>query len=35
MMKPEGEFGKLESAVVSEMGLGETDWRVEKLEINN
>ena len=31
MMKPEGEFGKLESAVVSEMGLGETDWRVEKI----
>ena len=31
MMKPEGEFGKLESAVVREMGLGETDWRVEKI----
>lgn len=31
MMKPEGEFGKLESAVVKEMGLGETDWRVEKI----
>ena len=31
MMKPEGEFGKLESAVVEEMGLGETDWRVEKI----
>ena len=31
MMKPEGEFGNLESAVVSEMGLGETDWRVEKI----
>ncbi|GIQ96228.1 MAG: tRNA pseudouridine(13) synthase TruD [Methanobacteriota archaeon] len=31
MIKPEGEFGKLESAVVNEMGLGETDWRVEKI----
>ncbi|MGB0488477.1 MAG: tRNA pseudouridine(13) synthase TruD [Candidatus Poseidoniaceae archaeon] len=31
MMKPEGEFGKLESAVVKKMGLGETDWRVEKI----
>ena len=31
MMKPDGEFGNLESAVVSEMGLGETDWRVEKI----
>lgn len=31
MMKPVGEFGNLESAVVSEMGLGETDWRVEKI----
>ena len=31
MMKPEGEFGNLESVVVSEMGLGETDWRVEKI----
>ena len=31
MMKPEGEFGKLESAVVKEMGLGETDWRVGKI----
>lgn len=31
MIKPEGEFGNLESAVISEMGLGETDWRVEKI----
>lgn len=31
MMKPEGEFGNIESTVVTEMGLGETDWRVEKI----
>lgn len=31
MMKPDGEFGELESRVLSEMGLGETDWRVEKI----
>jgi len=31
MMKPEGEFGTLESNVVTEMGLGQTDWRVEKI----
>jgi len=31
MMKPDGEVGELESRVLSEMGLGETDWRVEKI----
>ena len=31
MMKPKGDFGKLESKVVSDMGLGQTDWRVEKI----
>ena len=31
MMKPEGEFGKLESTVVTEMELGKIDWRVEQI----
>ena len=31
MMKPKGDFGKLESKVVTDMGLGQTDWRVEKI----
>ena len=31
MMKPEGEFGKLESAVVTEMGLGKRIGELKKL----
>ena len=31
MMKPAGEFGILESTVVTEMELGKIDWRVEQI----
>ncbi len=31
MMKPTGDFGKLELSVISEMGLDQTDWKVDKI----
>ena len=31
MMKPTGDFGKLEASVLKEMGLDQTDWQVEKI----
>ncbi len=31
MMKPTGDFGKLEESVLKEMGLDQTDWQVEKI----